>query len=76
MRGRSVFLGSLLALPIIVGVVTLTISLMHPALKPVMAKLFIGSLVTSGAGQALFFGRVGTAIVILVCGVILLSLIY
>lgn len=72
MSHRSLFLVLMLALPLVVGVVGLPISLSNPELKPAMAKLFVGALTISGAGQSLFFGKRGTALVIVICGVVLI----
>jgi hypothetical protein len=72
MSHRSLFLILMLMLPIVAGVIGLAISLGNPELKPVMAKLFFAALTISGAGQALFFGKRGTALIILVCGAVLI----
>ncbi len=68
---RSLFLIFML-LPIVAAVVGLPISLSNPELKPAMAKLFFAALTISGAGQSLFFGKRGTAVIILICGAVLI----
>lgn len=72
MSSRSPFLLSMLLLPIVVAVVGLPISLSNPELKPAMARLFFAALTISGVGQSLFFGKRGTAVIILICGAVLI----
>jgi hypothetical protein len=72
MDRRSLFLVLMLALPIVVGVIGLPISLSNPELKSVMAKLFFAALTISGAGQSLFFGKRGTALIIAIGGIVLI----
>ena len=72
MSHRSLFLILMLALPLVAAVVGLAISLSNPELKPAMAKLFFGALTISGAGQSLFFGKRGTALIIVILGAVLI----
>ncbi|HIC88654.1 MAG TPA: hypothetical protein EYP04_04545 [Anaerolineae bacterium] len=75
MSHRSLFLVVMLLLPIVAGVVGLPISLSNPELRPAVAKLFFAALTISGAGQAFFFGKRGTAVIILICGAVVILLI-
>lgn len=73
---RFWLLASLLLLPVIAAIVGVPISMKNPAMKPDMARLFFGALTISGAGQALVFGRKLPALIIFLCGTVLLIVIH
>ncbi|KPK45850.1 MAG: hypothetical protein AMK72_10450 [Planctomycetes bacterium SM23_25] len=66
---------SILLLPFLAAVVGLPISIKNPEMKPAMARLFFASLTVSGVGQSLYFGKCGTGLLILLCGVAVIFLI-
>ena len=70
MRVTFLFLAFMLLLPLVVGIAGFPIVLGNPDLKPAVAKVFFASLIASGVGQSLFFGKIRTAIIILLCGAV------
>jgi len=73
---KLVFLPLMLLLPLVVGAGGIVISLKHPEMKTLTGKFFFGSLAVSGSGQALFFGKRGTALVIILCAMALIFWVY